>query len=215
MLGSTLRYSMAVEEDLPPIFAGEPAIYCFWHRCLIPAVYQYRDCDIAVMTSRSGDGEYIARIISRLGFRAVRGSSSRGGPAALRGMQRELESGHSVAFTADGPRGPRDVAKPGPLLLASISQMPVYCFHVGLKNPWTLSTWDGFMIPRPFSRALVQVSRPIRVPPQVGEKTLNALHIELQEAMDRVREKAEQQFFSGTVQSRELQPLARKGARRR
>ena len=215
VLGSTLRYSMTVEGEMPPIFAGEPAIYCFWHRCLVPAVYEYRDCGIAVMTSRSGDGEYVARIMERMGFRAVRGSSSRGGSMALRGLRRELEAARSVAFTIDGPRGPRDVAKPGPLLLASHTQLPIFCFHIGLKNPWTLNTWDGFMIPRPFSRAVVQVSKAIRVPPQVNEKALQALHVELQESMDRVREKAEQQFFSDPRQSGDLQPRPRKGVRAR
>ena len=215
MLGSTLRYSGSIEDDLPPIFAGEPAIYCFWHRCLIPALYEYRDCGIAVMTSRSGDGEYIARILERLGFRAVRGSSSRGGAMALRGMSRELEAAHSVAFTIDGPRGPRDVAKPGPLLLASRTQLPIYCFHIALKNPWTLNTWDGFMIPRPFSRVVVQAGKAIRVPRDVNDKALQSLHVELQETMDRVREKAEQRFFSDPRQSGDLKPRPRKGLRPR
>ena len=215
MLGSTLRLSMAVEDEMPPIFAGQPAIYCFWHRCLIPAMYECRDSGIAVMTSRSGDGEYIARIIERLGFRAVRGSSSRGGSMALRGLRRELEAGHSVAFTIDGPRGPRDVAKPGPLLLASHTELPIFCFHVALKNPWILNTWDGFMIPRPFSRAVAQVSKAIRVPREINEKALQSLHVELQEAMDRVREKAEQQLFTDPRQSGDLQPHLRKGLRSR
>ncbi len=215
LLGSTLRYSASIEGEMPPIYSGEPAIYCFWHRCLIPAAYQYRDCDIAVMTSRSGDGEYVAGIIERMGFRAVRGSSSRGALMALRGLRRELEAVHSVAFTIDGPRGPRDVAKAGPLLLASHTQLPIFCLHISLKNPWTLNTWDGFMIPKPFSRAVVQVSKAIRVPREVNEKALQALHVELQESMDRARERAEQHLFSDPRQSGDLQPHPRKGARPR
>ncbi len=85
------------------------------------------------MTSRSFDGEYIARIIERFGFVAVRGSSSRGGSAALLGMNRALAGGRIAAFTIDGPRGPRYVAKPGPVMLARMSGAPILCFYLAVR----------------------------------------------------------------------------------
>ena len=98
---------------------------------------------MAVITSRSFDGEYIARIIELFGFSAVRGSSSRGGSGALLGMNRVLANGHIAAFTIDGPRGPRYVAKPGPVLLAKMSGVPILCFYLAVERPWILRSWDA------------------------------------------------------------------------
>ncbi|MGZ4859969.1 MAG: lysophospholipid acyltransferase family protein, partial [Candidatus Angelobacter sp.] len=120
MVGATLRYKFFPEPGCiaDSYGAAPPAIWCFWHRSVIPATYRFRNKGLAVMTSRSFDGEYIARIIQKLGFAAVRGSSSRGAVGALIGMRQQLEQGHGVVFTIDGPRGPRYMAKPGPVLLA-------------------------------------------------------------------------------------------------
>jgi lysophospholipid acyltransferase (LPLAT)-like uncharacterized protein len=192
-IGPTLRYRLTVEPgcladklDDPPL-----AIWCFWHRCVIPAAYRFRKQKLAVMTSRSFDGEYIARIIGKLGFVPVRGSSSRGGAAALLGMREQLEQGHGVAFTIDGPRGPRYVAKPGPVVLAKKTGVPISCFYVAVERAWILNSWDLMMIPKPFSRAAVYGSRPIYVPADATDEQVSALHQQMQEALERCRVKAE------------------------
>ena len=106
LIGCTLRFEYSsepggeVEGGEPPPFVIGP----FWHRCVIPATWCFRGRGMAVMTSRSFDGEYIARIIERFGFVAVRGSSSRGGSGALLGMNRALAGGRIAAFTIDGPQ---------------------------------------------------------------------------------------------------------------
>ena len=143
------------------------------------------------MTSLSFDGEFIARIIERLGFRAVRGSSSRGAVGALLGMRREIDAGEAVAFTIDGPRGPRYVAKPGPVFLAQATSAPMAAFHVALDRCWVLKSWDGTRIPKPFSRALLRVSRAVRVNKGAGEAALQAHHTDLQKTLERVRDFAE------------------------
>ncbi len=174
--------------------SGPPAIWCFWHRCVIPAAYQFREQKIAVMTSRSFDGEYIARIIQKLGFSAVRGSSSRGAVGALFGMRQQLEQGHSVAFTIDGPRGPRYVAKPGPVLLAKKTGIPVSCFYVAVERAWILNSWDMMIIPKPFSRAALYGSGPMHVPADATDEQMSALHQQLQETLERCRLGAEKVF---------------------
>jgi len=190
ILGPTLRYTVSIEEGGPQHWYVAPAIYPFWHRCLIPACFLWRNKRIAVLTSTSFDGEYIARILLKFGYTPVRGSSTRGGVRGLLGMQQELESGHSVAFTIDGPKGPMYEAKPGPVLLARVTQLPIVCFHVALEDPWVLSkSWDRFMIPKPFSRALLRISRMIHVPPEAVD--LDPYHVEMQAALDRAREYAE------------------------
>jgi len=191
-IAPTLRYSVSLEEGVPEHYYVAPGIYCFWHRCVIPATWWFRGRGIAVMTSRSYDGEYIARIIESLGYRAVRGSSSRGGARALLEMHNHLEHGRVVAFTIDGPRGPRYVAKPGPVLLARNSGVPVSGFYIALEDPWVLPSWDAFMIPKPFSRALLRVGKPIRVPADADAAALDRFHAELQATLDRTREFAEE-----------------------
>ena len=183
MIGPTLRVSITYEpgsEDEPKT---RPAIYCFWHRCVFAAAYLFRNRDIRVLTSRSYDGEYIARIIERLGFRAVRGSSSRGAVQSLRELQRELEDGAFAAFTIDGPRGPRYVAKPGPIYLARITGAPIFSFYVAVEKAWILNTWDEFIVPKPFSRIHCYVRSPLRVAADANhEQSLARMQSELEAA---------------------------------
>ena len=190
----TLRYSLSWEEPPSPPGAvfEKLVIYSFWHRAVFPAAWIWKRLGIAVMVSRSFDGEYIARIIEKFGFVAVRGSSSRGGSEALRDMKKELEKGTSVAFTIDGPRGPKYVAKPGPVLLARTSGMPMAAFYVALSDAWVLKTWDEFMIPKPFSKALVRISSKVRVPAQADEVQLRDFRNLLQQALERVTKFAEE-----------------------
>ena len=194
LIGPTLRYTVSIEDDGPPDFYPHPSVYVFWHNAVIPACWWYRGRNIAVMTSSSFDGEYIARIIEKFGFRPVRGSSTRGGVRALLGMHTEIELDHSVAFTIDGPKGPVYVAKPGPVLLARNVQRPIQPFYVAVERAWILNSWDHFRIPKPFSRAHLRVAKPIFVPADTDSESAQRLHAEMQAALDRVREYAEGRF---------------------
>lgn len=190
----TLRYSITWEDDSIPantLFLKQ-VIYSFWHRAVFPATWMWRDQNIAVMVSRSFDGEYIARIIEKFGFGAVRGSSSRGGAEALLGMREELAKGEAVAFTIDGPSGPKYVAKPGPVRLSRATGLPMMAFYVALDNPWVLNTWDDFMIPKPFSKALGRISRGIQVPAAATDVEIAEYHRQLQAALERVTQFAEE-----------------------
>ncbi len=190
LIAPTLRWSVAVEpggpDDLGTIHC-RPVIYVFWHRGVFPATYFWRNRQIQVMTSASFDGEYIARIIEKFGYGAVRGSSTRGGVRALLGMHTELEAGRSVAFTIDGPRGPVFVAKPGAALLARNTGAPMLPFHIALEDPWMLNSWDRFMIPKPFTRAVVRIGQLIHVPAEADSAALAQHHAELQATLDRLR----------------------------
>jgi lysophospholipid acyltransferase (LPLAT)-like uncharacterized protein len=190
----TLRIDISSEEiDNPDrnTWPPSPAIAPFWHRCVFPATFYFRDRDVSVMTSRSFDGEYIARIIEKFGFRAVRGSSSRGGVRALLGMHDVIEEGRIAAFTIDGPRGPQYVAKPGPVLLARNTGATIRCFYIAVQEAWVLNSWDYFVIPKPFTRAHVRWSGPIAVPKDSDSAAMQRYHAEMQAALDRVREDAD------------------------
>jgi len=198
LIGPTLRYSISWEEPPSPADATyeKPVIYAFWHRAVFASAWLWKGIGIAVMVSRSFDGEYIARTIEKLGFVAVRGSSSRSGAEALLGLRSHLERGNLVAFTIDGPRGPKYVAKPGPVLLSRTSGLPVAAFYVALSDAWVLRTWDAMMIPKPFSKALVRVSAKMRVPVEAGgaenDAQMAEFHAQLQAALERVTEFAEE-----------------------
>jgi lysophospholipid acyltransferase (LPLAT)-like uncharacterized protein len=186
IIGPTLRISLSYGKGAEEEPKTHPAIYCFWHRCVFPAAYLFRKHGIRVLTSRSYDGEYIARIIERLGFRAVRGSSSSGALPSLRELQRELAGGEFVAFTIDGPRGPRYVAKPGPIHLAQTTGAPIFPFYVAVERAWVLKTWDGFMVPVPFSRVHCYVHSPMRVLPDSDfTSALSQMQAGLEEAQKR------------------------------
>lgn len=188
ILGPTIQFSVSWEDGSPESLAQRPFVYSFWHNCMIPAMYWCRDLQVRVMSSDSFDGEYTGRIMQKFGFVKVRGSSSKGAVRALLGMRRELEQGRTVAFTIDGPKGPRYVAKPGPVVLARSTGAPMVVFHIALDRAWILKTWDCCMVPKPFTRALMRVSRQIPVPPDASDEVYLK---QLQAALDRVREFAE------------------------
>jgi lysophospholipid acyltransferase (LPLAT)-like uncharacterized protein len=190
LIGSTLRYSISIEDPGGMEFSPQ-TIYAFWHQCLFTASYRYRNRNIAVLISRSFDGELIARVVEKFGYRPVRGSSSRGAVAGLLEMGRELEAGHAVAFTVDGPRGPRFVAKPGPLLLARTQAAPIRPLHFAAKSAWRLDSWDGFVIPKPFSRVVLRMSAPLQLPAGLTDAAMEQFQAELQRQLDAVRAFAE------------------------
>jgi lysophospholipid acyltransferase (LPLAT)-like uncharacterized protein len=202
IIGCTLRISFSFEPGaIQSIDNSElhPGIFPFWHRCVLPAVWIFRRRNLAVLTSRSRDGEYIARVIRRFGFVAVRGSSSRGGQRGLLELRSLVDNRQGVAFTIDGPRGPRYVAKRGPVLLARITGVPITAFYVAVKRAWILRTWDAMVIPKPFSRVLIRVAAKIHVPVDADDAAVERCHAEMQAALERVTDFAETNFSSRYV----------------
>lgn len=185
-LGLTLRYEDVADPGVTPGYRiPGPSVFAFWHRSLLAAAHRFRGLDIAILISPSFDGELIARTVELLGFKAVRGSSSRGGAAGFRAMQAAYAAGHRCAITADGPRGPMFVAKPGTAMLANSVTPPgtdapgtwAGCFYVLPDRAWELRSWDHFLIPKPFSRVLVTWPRHVAA----GEVT----EASVQAALDR------------------------------
>ncbi len=160
LLGATLRYEDRFEPAPTPRIPGDqipgPSVYAFWHRSLLVCAHRFRCRSIAILISRSFDGELIALTVERLGFCAIRGSSSRGGPTALKQMAEAYRDGHICALTVDGPRGPAMVAQPGAVQLAQLVGAPwIGTFSAMPDRAWTLATWDRFLIPKPFSRVVL------------------------------------------------------------
>jgi len=191
LIGPTLRVAVSREEGAQQTLDERPLITSFWHACIIPATYVFRNFGVRVMSSNSYDGEYMGRIIHKFGFVAVKGSSSRNAVRALLGLRRALEEGWTVAFSLDGPRGPRYKVKPGPVALARSSGVPLSIFHMAVDRAWVLNTWDRLMIPKPFSRVLIRFGKLIPVPSNAADTDLERYQQELQDSLDRVCEFAE------------------------
>ncbi|HSY93772.1 MAG TPA: lysophospholipid acyltransferase family protein [Candidatus Binatus sp.] len=191
LIGPTLRVSISYEDGAQETLEQRPLIASFWHSCMIPATYICRDLGVRVMSSNSYDGEYMGRIIRKFGFVAVKGSSSRNAVRALLGLRRALGDGWTVAFTLDGPRGPRHKVKPGPVALARSAGVPLTMFHAAVDKAWVLNSWDRMMIPRPFSRVLLRFGKLIPVPTDASDDDVERYTAELQAALDRVCEFSE------------------------
>ena len=163
-LFATVRFRLEGEEGVLRLRQqGTPVIFVLWHGQLLPLVHRHRDTGAVVLVSEHTDGEYITRVIERCGFGTVRGSSTRGGIRGLKGLIRAARASHDVALTADGPRGPARSFKPGALLAAQATGLPVVPVAVGASSAWHFNSWDRFMVPRPLSILRIAYGEPRRI----------------------------------------------------
>jgi len=169
----TVRIQTMGEEHLRPFRdAGTPVIFVFWHGRLLPLVHVHRRQQAVVLVSEHGDGEYITRILERLGFGTVRGSSTRGGVRGLKGLVRAARRGHDLAVTPDGPRGPNREFKPGAITVARMTGLPLIPIGVGASSGWRADSWDRFLVPRPFSTVRVAYGPPCLVSRDAGDQEI-------------------------------------------
>jgi lysophospholipid acyltransferase (LPLAT)-like uncharacterized protein len=196
IIGTTIRYERVGESRLDSQYkTGRPIIWVFWHNTSIATSWLARDRGIVVLNSTNFDGQWTRRVVERLGFGTAQGSSTRGGLSGLQALEQCLKEGRDVAFTIDGPLGPRYVAKPGPVLLARRSGCPICIMQVALEKKTVLrKTWDLFQIPHLFTRAVALGEGPIAVPPDADREMIDRKVAEMQAALDKSREAAEQWF---------------------
>jgi lysophospholipid acyltransferase (LPLAT)-like uncharacterized protein len=194
VVGLTMRFEVFGWENWEAARQlGKGLIYTFWHREIFAATWFWRKRGIVVMTSRNFDGEYIARIIRWHGYGAARGSSSKGAGRALVEMIRCLRAGLDTAFTIDGPRGPRFVAKRGSVILSRASGAAILCFHVAVRKAFIFrKTWDQTQFPYPFSKAAVFIAPPIVVPEGADDAAQDAKQEEVQRTLDELRQRGEE-----------------------
>jgi len=140
-----------------------PVVLALWHNRMLfaAAAFSRRICRrFSVLISRSRDGEYMASFIHQFGLNVVRGSSSRGGVQALLGLVDEIRRGQNVIVAVDGPRGPKYTVHPGVTLLSEQCDVPFAPLTVNSKSYWQLKSWDNTQIPKPFTKVIVEISKP-------------------------------------------------------
>ncbi|BBO82080.1 hypothetical protein DSCO28_26460 [Desulfosarcina ovata subsp. sediminis] len=159
-------------------------VYASWHQRFFPGITFFATRKpIAIMISQSRDGEMIARVVDILGWRSVRGSSSRGGTRALKEIRRLTGQGYRIGHIVDGPQGPFGVVKPGLVTIAQFAGAPIVPVITSAQRCWTFNSWDRFMVPKPFSRVIIRFGQPIEVPRRLDADAFESLRMDVQQRM--------------------------------
>jgi lysophospholipid acyltransferase (LPLAT)-like uncharacterized protein len=191
---ATVRFRTLHRERYDALTQREQPVLCaLWHGRLLPLTYFHRHYGIAAMISQSKDGEHIARIVEKWGIEAVRGSTSRGGAAALREVARRIRAGQSVAITPDGPKGPRQRVQPGIIAAAQLTGAPILPVVAGCTRAWWPGKWDRFCIPKPFSKVLVLYGEPRLVPRDTRPSEFARHALELENELNAMLEQVDRQ----------------------
>lgn len=171
--------------------AGRSIIFILWHEHLLLPLYLHRGQGITVLVSQHRDGELVSRLLHRLGYRTVRGSSTRGGGAAYRRLLNLLLSGRAeVAITPDGPLGPRRRAHAGAGRLALESGAAIVPISVVGSRVRRLNSWDRFLLPLPASRVVINYGQPLCWEPAPPREVLTRRLAELQAALQAAEQEA-------------------------
>lgn len=169
-----------------------PAIFVFWHEYIPFPIHTRPHCRLAMLLSQHQDAEILSHVASFSGLETVRGSTARGGTAALRELI-DRGRGMSLAITPDGPRGPRRKLAQGCIYVSSRLQIPIIPLGVGYDRPWrNTKSWDHFAIPRPFSRCRAVLGPRIQVPADLNRAEIEHHRQWVETQLSSVTETAEQ-----------------------
>ena len=169
----------------------QPVLFVLWHGQLLPLVHYHQQEKITVLVSEHADGEYITRVLHRYGFDTARGSSTRGGSKGLKGLVRAVREGRDIGITPDGPRGPARVCKPGALVAAQITGVPIIPMAVGSDSAWSFQSWDRFSVPKPLTRLRIIYGEPVYVPREMPEGELEAMAARIGNTLNQLTARAE------------------------
>lgn len=195
LLGKTLRITWRGLENLEEVRKkGEKVLYALWHGRLLILTFSYSWQKVHVLISQHRDGEFIARTIQRLGFVPVRGSTTKGGVKAIFQMVAKIQDGYDIAITPDGPKGPRYKVQPGVIYIAQRSGLPIMPISSSAQKAWRLKSWDSFLIPKPFSKTVIILGKPIYVPKESTEDDLNSKISDLEKRLLELTEQADNFF---------------------
>ncbi len=173
---------------------GQHVIIAFWHQRLLMMPFLPHQGRVGMLISRHRDGEFIARAVRFFGIDSVRGSTTRGGLSALRGMVRFFKGGANLAITPDGPQGPRHIVQIGVVELARQTGAPILPVTYAASRKKVFSSWDHFIFPLPFSRVVFRWGEPVFVPRNADSRELEAKRSLLENSLKKITEEADRLF---------------------
>ena len=198
LVSATIRWrDEFAAPDLARWTEGPPVVLAFWHghQLLMPSIYKdfltAASRPIYVLISQHTDGRMIARAMDHMGVRSVAGSSTRGGRAAVGELVECLREGNHIAITPDGPKGPRYRSKTGAVRIAQRAGALILPVALGAERRWRFGSWDEMFLPKPFSRGVRVVGKPLRIPDELDEGGVLEWTQKLDAALQEVRERAE------------------------
>jgi lysophospholipid acyltransferase (LPLAT)-like uncharacterized protein len=187
----TCRLKVHGQEHMDGIkTAGTAAIASFWHYGVLFILYFFRDESGVAMVSASRDGEYISRIVEKLGNETVRGSRKKQGMQAIIKLIRAVREGRNAILVADGSQGPARIVQAGSLLLASKTGVPILPLTWSCSRYKRFGSWDGTVLPLPFSRVDFFYGEPLFIPPDLSEKQFEEYRLKLEERLNDLYHKA-------------------------
>lgn len=190
---ATLRIEVDNEAQMLETPGGR--ILCLWHSRTIPPMARYRKRGFSILTSLSRDGEMISNILNAVGYDVLRGSTGPSGARALAACIKFLRNGGTIAVMPDGPRGPSGRLQPGVIAMARKSGCPLFPLGSSARPPrFVMRSWDRFMIPFPFARALVIWGDPIYVPKDADDDQLESYRLQLETEMRRLQDEADRRL---------------------
>jgi len=183
----TLRLNIENERKwLTHIHSGGSVLLCTWHQQFFSAIrhfQNYAGYNPSIMISRSDDGAMIAGVAEKTGWHTVRGSSSKGGKAALREVTTHLRKSKLAAHIVDGPRGPAGKVKAGVIRLAHYTNSVIVPFYTTAENGWYFNSWDKFVLPKPFSKVHLRFGDMLTFNPTVDQAEFETQRHKLEEIM--------------------------------
>ena len=185
LLSSTYRVKIVDSQKEESILtAGGKLVYASWHQRFFPGITFFSTRKpIAIIISKSLDGEMAARAVKILGWHPVRGSSSRGGKQALEKVKHLARSHFKIGHIVDGPRGPFGVVKPGLIRIAQAGDMPIVPTLTSAQSRWVFNSWDRFMVPKPFSRVIIRFGNPIHVPAKMDSDEFETVRLRVEKQL--------------------------------
>src|SRR3990172_6528256 len=175
---------------------AERFIYAFWHETMLFPAHFGQGLGVHILVSQHSDGELITQIVERLGIRAIRGSTTRGGARAVLELLEKADHSH-LAITPDRPRGPRRRVQQGLIYVASRSGLPIVPLGFAPVRGWRAGSWDRFLVPAPYTTAFCVAGPPIAVPPDLDSATIEQYRQEVERAMLDCTDQAERSADAG------------------
>ncbi len=182
--GKTARVRRENEHALQAALAQHGTfLLATWHENIYFSTWMLRDLGLTALISSSRDGAAIYAVMQHFNFKAVRGSSTRGGMLALRELLEALKRQEPVAITPDGPTGPLHQVQPGILLLAKKTGLPILPWHYEVRDAWHLNSWDAHKVPKPFTSGVGRFGEAFYVEAQTSSADLEQVARKLEDVM--------------------------------